>query len=115
MFYIIQKKRGDILLKYYRCFSDKYDYNYSLDMVRYNFNLASYHSNDFIKLLNYYNLCIPNCIITYFPNKKSVGYTDLWTLTFENNNGDVGVCTIGKQLNFSKENLNSRIYRVQSK
>lgn len=76
-------------------------------MVRYNYQIFSQNLDDFFKLLSRFELYEPSCVFTYFPNKKSIGYADLWTLSFENQEGEKGVVSLGRQLNFLKENANS--------
>lgn len=59
-----------------------------------------------MNLLNFWIdlIFVLGCSVTYFPNRKSLGYTDLWQLCIEHNDGEKCSFSIGRQLNFLKEN-----------
>lgn len=95
---------GDII-NYYKNFTNDLNYIYSLDMVRYNFELIENGVEKFSKFINNYNM-IYGCNVKFFPSKSGIGYKYLYNVTIEDNNNKCSFA-IGFGLNSKSQNMNS--------
>lgn len=96
---------GGGIINYYKTFTNDLNYIYSLDMVRYNFELIEDGVKEFIEFINNYNM-IYGCNVKFFLSKSGIGYKYLYNITIEDN---INKCSfaIGLGLNSKSQNMNS--------
>jgi len=95
---------GGVVINYYKSFTNDLNYIYSLDMVRYNFELIDDCLKKFLEFINTYNL-IYGCNVKFYTSKSGLGYKYLYNITIEDNTNKCSFA-IGFGLNSKSENMN---------